>query len=177
MCDLGGRQGTQMVHVPKFQVPPHHTPHTLPADPAVQSLAGLNSFKTPLTPLATPVPHAGVSLDHSTSPHVTHSFTNSSPPLTRPLTRRPAAALTHCVIQWRSHRITGVDAGVEVELAKRHGIDMMKTQQDLLKIEQELAQQLQAMEDRIAGLTETVKIDVLQEQIEGAVRVLDLTYQ
>ena len=54
---------------------------------------------------------------------------------------------------------------------------MMKTQQDLLKIEQELAQQLQAMEDRIAGLTETVKIDVLQEQIEGAVRVLDLTYQ
>ena len=46
---------------------------------------------------------------------------------------------------------------------------MMKTQQELQKIERELAEQMQAMEARIGGLTETVKIDQLQGQIEGTV--------
>ena len=47
---------------------------------------------------------------------------------------------------------------------------MMTTQQELQKIERELAEQMGAMEARIAGLTETVQIDQLQGQIEGAIK-------
>lgn len=67
------------------------------------------------------------------------------------------------------------EARAEAELTKRHGIDMMKTQQELQKIERELAEQMQAMETRIAGLTETVQIDQLQGQIEGMQTLLDET--